>query len=219
MGSGNGWWCIAPAMVVVVSFGSMSNATELPSGAIELHASGNEITLSINRAARREVIARLLSEHEVGIEWLNEDVAEESIKGEYHGQIDMVISELLDHLNFVIHYKSNGEKLQISRIVVLGPVSAKTSTSQAHQSAPIGRVQRPKGLRTDSAASLEQRQKRVREKMLERMRTTGEAVKRRAAMLPPGRQPMRTQAITTVPSSAALLQHGNVPYVPPTRRR
>jgi hypothetical protein len=170
-------WNYVLAVGMVVTSCSIAAAEEEPVPAIELSSGGNEITLRVAGVSRREVLARLLGED--AVEWLNVSLAEEPIKGEYHGTIDKIVTALLDRSNFVITY----DKLRISRIIVVGPISAAQIT-------PGKAGVRKKFAALRSAAKGERYQKRLRETMLEKIRAAKAAIIKRAAALPQDRPPI-----------------------------
>jgi hypothetical protein len=149
-------------------------------------------------------------------EWRDEGLADEPLTGHHKGSVAKIVAELLDCTNFVMIYRNEDAKPEISRIIVIARISAKAREPNADLPFDAEKAVRTKTNRAERLA--EKRRKHVREQMFERMRATGEAVGRRMATLPPGHQPTRTQAIATVPITAELLARGNIPYVPKTKR-
>lgn len=168
------WGHAMAAGMAVTCFGIATAGEPVP--AIDLTTSGNEITLRVAGVSRREVLARIFGEGEIAVEWLDESLAKEPIKGEYHGTLDKIVAALLDQSNFVIIY----DKLRITRILVVGPISAAQIT-------PRKAVVRKRFAALQSAAKGERYQKRLRETMLEKIRATKAAIRKRAAALPQDR--------------------------------
>ena len=150
------------AGMISIPWGS-ANPAETSLRDIELQANGDEITLKVAGVARRDVIARIVPGRDVAIDWLDDALAEEPINGEYRGQIEQVLTELLDRSNFIIAYKKNGETWQISRILIAGPVSARIS---------VGQMDRP--IQTVNGAS--PRPKSARQRRIHRMQEKADSI-------------------------------------------
>ena len=184
-------WVLVLAAAVAISACDTGATTE----AIQLATSGTEITLDVSGATRREALARILGNSDTAVEWRNETLAHELIKGVYHGAIDKIVTALLDRSNFIISYESYRGEFRITRIVIIGPISPKATVAEpALPAKPINRV-RPKHAKIERAANTDERRKLVREMMLEKMRANGEARGKRVSALPLGHRSMQTQPI------------------------
>ena len=203
-------WRSVLAVGALLAYGELA-AAEAPTAAIKMVISGNDIVLKAAGATRGNVLQHVLGASGVDIDWLDAPLAEEPVTGRFLGSIEEIVGAVLDHFNFVIAYQSDGQKLRMVRVVIAGrcsPSGGAPKTLSAGR--PAGSAPKSSG----PAAEARRRVKHMREEMLSRMHATEAAIKKRLSNLPPGRQPLRTQAITTVPPSAALLQRGNVPLFP-----
>jgi hypothetical protein len=186
-----GAWVLVFAAGVAISACDTGIATE----AIQLAMSGKEMTLEVSGTTRREALARILGDSDTEVEWLSETLAQEVVNGVYHGTIDKIVPELLSRSNFIISYDNVGGELRMTRIVVVGPISSKTSVAESTPPVqPVKRV-RSKHVKIEPTANTDERRKLVREMMLEKMRANGDAIGKRVSALPSGRRPTQTQPI------------------------
>jgi hypothetical protein len=77
----------------------------------------NEIVLEPSGATRREILNRLFADRQVEIEWRNNALADEKVRGRLKGGPTELARRLLERGNYVMAYGSSGD---LARIVVLG---------------------------------------------------------------------------------------------------
>ena len=93
----------------------------------------NEVVLEPSGATRREILNRLFADRDVEIEWRNNALANEKVRGRLKGGPTELARRLLERGNYVMSYGSSGDP---ARIVVLGS-DPPTVTHSADASSPV----------------------------------------------------------------------------------
>jgi hypothetical protein len=97
-----------------------------------ISADGASVDFDVREVARSYVVDRLLANRDIKIEWLNREIADEVISGQFQGTISGVARGLLAQFNVVLGYSKVNDEVRITRIIVVGRVAAgRTSPGMA----------------------------------------------------------------------------------------
>jgi hypothetical protein len=90
------------------------------------------VDFDVREVARSYVVDQLFANRDIKIEWLNREIADEVISGQFQGTISGVARGLLAQFNVVLGYSKANDEVRITRIIVVGRVAAgRTSPGMA----------------------------------------------------------------------------------------
>ncbi|MEA2936068.1 MAG: hypothetical protein QOD74_2714 [Variibacter sp.] len=122
-----GW---ATLLCCGLSFDALAAADE---SRFTMTPDGSSVDFELRSVTRREVMDRLFAGQPIKLEWVNKEVAEEVISGNFSGPRADVVRQLLQQTNFVLTYTAAGQVRQVSRVLVLGRAAeGKTVTAAAN---------------------------------------------------------------------------------------
>lgn len=141
-------WLIVAAAILCAAPASDGRAG-VEDSRFTISSDGASVDFELRGVARREVMERLFAGQAIKLEWLNRDVADEAISGNFSGARAEVVRQLLQQTNFVLTYTTVGDARQVARVLVLGrasegkPVVAAASSANvvAQQLSNTGRQQ------------------------------------------------------------------------------
>lgn len=102
----------------------------------------NAYEIAFNNVPRRIVLAHLLSEAGVSVEWRDEAAADEIVTGTHRGSLDEIMSAVLEEQSFVASYIPVNSVPRMSHLTILGPLppgtAAEGSTAGNPSAQPAG---------------------------------------------------------------------------------
>jgi hypothetical protein len=115
MGPAGRRFVLSIAVLTALSF-SVGRADASP--ALTLHGTGDERTIEIVHATRREALKALYQGEGVTLAWHDEAAANAVIRGRYSGSLDAIARRLLEPCNYVAWYEATSGQRHIARIHV-----------------------------------------------------------------------------------------------------
>lgn len=118
-----GWVRGASLAAAVLCFSAGTAKAGVDESRFVVSPDGASVDLELRDVPRREVLERLFAGQSIKVEWVNREVAQESVSGNFVGARSDVIRQLLQQTNFVLTYTGAGASKQVARVLVLGRAS------------------------------------------------------------------------------------------------